>query len=98
MRTAGSVSQSVLAAGRVCSRDGDECFASVDSDELPLDSAAATPYGIYYQKQDGSEATGYLMDHTASVIVVDPDGHLRLIYPFGTPGEDIAEDISHLVR
>ena len=61
-------------------------------------AAAATPYGIYYQKQDGSEATGYLMDHTASVIVVDPDGHLRLIYPFGTPGEDIAEDISHLVR
>lgn len=61
-------------------------------------AAAATPFGIYYEKQEGSEATGYLMDHTASVIVVDPEGHLRLIYPFGTSGEDIAEDIRHLVR
>ena len=61
-------------------------------------AAAATPFGIYYEKQEGSEATGYLMDHTASVIVVDPEGHLRLIYPFGTSGEDIAEDIRHMVR
>ena len=60
--------------------------------------AAATPFGIYYEKQEGSVDTGYLMDHTASVIVVDPEGHLRLIYPFGTSGEDIAEDIRHLVR
>jgi protein SCO1/2 len=61
-------------------------------------AAAATPFGIYYEKREGSEATGYLMDHTASVIVLDPEGHLRLIYPFGTSGEDIAEDIRHLVR
>lgn len=61
-------------------------------------AAAATPLGIYYEKQGGSEATGYLVDHTASVIAVDPEGHLRLIYPFGTPGEDIAEDIRHLIR
>lgn len=61
-------------------------------------ASVATPLGIYYEMQEGSEATGYLVDHTASVIVIDPQGHLRLIYPFGTPGEDIAEDIRHLVR
>lgn len=61
-------------------------------------AAASTPFGIYYEKREGSEASGYLIDHTASVVVIDPDGYLRLIYPFGTPGEDIAEDISHLIR
>ncbi len=61
-------------------------------------AAAATPFGIYYEKQEGSAASGYLMDHTASVVVLDPQGHLRLIYPFGTPGDEIAEDIEHLLR
>jgi len=60
-------------------------------------AAAATPLGIFYEKHEGTPATGYLVDHTASVIVIDPDGHLRLIYPFGTLGEDIAEDIKNLV-
>ena len=59
---------------------------------------AATQFGIYYEKNEGSEASGYLIDHTASVVVIDPQGHLRLVYPFGTAGEDIAEDIRHLVR
>lgn len=59
---------------------------------------ASTPFGIYYEKQEGSEASGYLIDHTASVVAIDPEGYLRLIYPFGTSGEDIAEDIRHLLR
>lgn len=61
-------------------------------------AAVATPFGIYYEKHEGSEASGYLVDHTASVVVIDQDGHLRLIYPFGTTGEDIGEDVSHLVK
>lgn len=59
---------------------------------------ASTPFGIFYEKQEGSEASGYLIDHTASVVAIDPEGYLRLIYPFGTSGEDIAEDIRHLLR
>jgi protein SCO1/2 len=66
-----------------------------NDDEIAV---AATPLGIFYEKQGGSETAGYLVDHTASVIAFDPDGYLRLIYPFGTPGEDIAEDIRHLIR
>jgi cytochrome oxidase Cu insertion factor (SCO1/SenC/PrrC family) len=58
----------------------------------------ATPLGIFYEKQGGSVATGYLVDHTASVTVVDLEGSLRLLYPFGTPDEDIAEDMHHLIR
>jgi protein SCO1 len=60
--------------------------------------AAARPFGIYYQKQEGTEASGYLVDHTASVMVVDQDGYLRLIFPFATPAADIAADLQQLVR
>jgi protein SCO1 len=59
---------------------------------------AARPFGIYYQRQEGTEASGYLVDHTASVMVVDQDGYLRLIFPFATPAADIAADLQQLVR
>lgn len=61
-------------------------------------AAVATQYGIFYEKHEGTVATGYLIDHTASVVVIDPDGYLRLVYPFGTPADDIADDIRHLVN
>lgn len=61
-------------------------------------AAAAEPFGIYYQKRDGTAETGYLVDHTATVAAVDKDGTLRLIYSFNTPGEDIAADLKRLAR
>lgn len=60
--------------------------------------AAAVPLGIYVNKHAGSPATGYLVDHTTTVAAVDRDGYLRLIYPFNTPGEDIAADVRRLIR
>ena len=58
----------------------------------------AALYGIFYEAHEGTAATGYLVDHTASVMVIDQDGHLKLVFPFGTPAEDIAEDLSHLLK
>ena len=57
----------------------------------------ATQYGIFYQKQESSSAMGYLVDHTATVMLVDPDGYSRLIFPYGAQGEDIAEDIIYIL-
>ncbi|MCP4140047.1 MAG: SCO family protein [Chloroflexi bacterium] len=57
----------------------------------------ATQYGIFYQKQDSSSAMGYLVDHTATVMLVDPDGYARLIFPYGAPGEEIAEDVIYIL-
>ncbi|MCB8985881.1 MAG: SCO family protein [Ardenticatenaceae bacterium] len=56
-----------------------------------------TQLGIFYQKHEGTPATGYLIDHTATVSVLDEDGRLRLVFPFGTTGEDMAEDLRHLL-
>lgn len=58
----------------------------------------ATVYGIYYDVHDGTQATGYLVDHTASVMVVDRGGYLRLIWPWGTTPEAIADDLAYLLR
>ncbi len=61
-------------------------------------AAATAPFGIFYQKQEGTLESGYLVDHTASVSVLDKDGYLRLNYPFNTPGADIAADLNQLLE
>lgn len=58
----------------------------------------ATLYGIFYEAHEGTTATGYLVDHTATVMVIDQDGHLKLVFPFGTPAGDIAEDLEHILK
>lgn len=58
----------------------------------------ATLYGIFYEKTEGTEATGYLVTHTASLMLVDQTAHLKLVFPFGTPGEALAQDIAYLLR
>lgn len=57
----------------------------------------ATLYGIYFAKSEGSDATDYLVDHTASLMVIDQDGYLKLVFPYGTPAEDIASDLEYLL-
>ena len=59
---------------------------------------ASAPLGIFYEREEGSAATGYLINHTATVMVLNKDGYLRLVYPFDTPGEDIASDLQKLIR
>ncbi|MBE2220757.1 MAG: SCO family protein [Anaerolineae bacterium] len=60
--------------------------------------AASAPLGIFYEREKGSAASGYLINHTATVMALDKRGQLRLLYPFGTTGEDIAADLRHLIR
>jgi protein SCO1/2 len=61
-------------------------------------SQAATPLGIYYAKQEVEGASGYLMDHTATVLLIDKDGSTRMIFPYGTPAEDMAKDVRYFLR
>lgn len=61
-------------------------------------AAAATPFGIYYQKHAGTPASGYLVDHTATLTVLDTAGRPRLVLPFGASAEDVAADLAHLLR
>lgn len=55
-------------------------------------------YGVYREKQENTGATGYLVDHTARVYVIDTDGKLRLTFPFGMASEAMADDLKHLLE
>ena len=55
-------------------------------------------YGIIAEKEMLDEsATGYIVNHTARIFLVDAEGRLRLSYRFGTPPDDILQDIRHLL-
>jgi len=59
---------------------------------------AATQFGIFYEI--GKPTTGgyYTVDHTSTVIVVDPEGYPRLVFPYGVGGKEIAEDLRYMMR
>jgi len=58
----------------------------------------ATYYGVYYERVESESALGYLINHTATVMVIDRKGYLRLVFPYGTPAEDIAADLRYLLQ
>lgn len=58
----------------------------------------ASLYGIFYQKTEGSAASGYLIDHTATLLVIDRDGYLKLVFPFGVTVPEIADDLKYMLR
>ncbi|MCB0200906.1 MAG: SCO family protein [Anaerolineae bacterium] len=56
-------------------------------------------FGVHAERVEAPEsALGYLMNHTSRMYLVDQDGNLRLSYGYGTPVEDIVNDVKHLVK
>ena len=58
-------------------------------------AAMAEQFNVIYYKHEGSAATGYLIDHTATLTLVDGNGKIREVFEFGTSAADIAADISY---
>lgn len=61
-------------------------------------ATTAASYGIYYKKYAGTTANSYMVDHTSMVIVVDEKGFVRLLFPFGTPAQAMADDLTALLH
>jgi protein SCO1/2 len=61
-------------------------------------AAVREDYGIYAAKVPLKSGIGYTMDHTARVYLIDSEGNLRLTYTFGTPYEDILQDIKQILK
>lgn len=72
-------------------------FIGITGTKEQLDEVASL-YGIYYQKNEGSSATGYLIDHTATLLVLDREGYLKLVFPYGVTAQDIADDLKYMLR
>ena len=72
-------------------------FIGITGTKEQLDEVASL-YGIFYQKAQGSDATGYLIDHTATLMVLDREGYLKLVFPFGVTSQEIADDLKYMIR
>jgi len=51
---------------------------------------------VYYNPQDS--ASGYSIDHTARLYLIDKAGRLVTSYPYGSPVENIQKDVEHLLN
>ncbi len=55
-------------------------------------------YGIYYKRLEDVADGSYDVDHTAALLLLDPDGRMRLVWSFGTSSEEIADDLRHILQ
>ncbi|MBI5962949.1 MAG: SCO family protein [Chloroflexi bacterium] len=55
-------------------------------------------YGIFYERSQGSTEENYLIDHTATLLVIDREGYLKLVFPFGVTVDEIADDLKYMLR
>ena len=75
----------------------DPSFYGLTGDATELEQVWKS-YWVYQSKVEAGSAAGYLVDHSTSVYVIDPDGNLRLTFPFGTQASDMAADVSQLLK
>lgn len=61
-------------------------------------AAIAGPLGVYYEKRPDATGENYTMAHTSTVTVIDREGYVRLVWPFGANGVEMAEDLRLLLR
>jgi protein SCO1 len=58
----------------------------------------ASQFGIFFQSHGGPGEGGYLVDHTSSVTLIDPQGRVRMVFPYGVSGAEMAQDLRYLMR
>lgn len=55
-------------------------------------------YWVSRTEQPAKEGGQYLVDHTARIYLIDPQGNLRATYAFGTPVEDLLADVRYILK
>lgn len=75
----------------------DDSFVGLTGDKAEIDAAGA-PFGVYYEKEEGSAATGYLMSHTTRVYLLDREQNARVAYALDADVDAIAADIQFLLN
>jgi protein SCO1/2 len=68
------------------------------TDDPDLLAEVAAPLGVSYSVSEPNEDGHIDVVHTAWVYVIDDQGRLVLMWPFGTEPEDIARDIKNLFK
>jgi protein SCO1 len=55
-------------------------------------------FKIYAAERPGKTPESYTVDHSAQTLVFDTKGKLRLMLPYGSPGDKIASDLKILLN
>ncbi len=74
----------------------DPDFVGLSGDSAEID-AAGKPFGLYYERHEGSTETGYLVDHTARTFLLNRNGDVILSYAFDTPTDAFYNDFQKLL-
>jgi protein SCO1/2 len=65
-------------------------------DEL---AAVQKDYGVVVEEVAVPDpAIGYQMNHSSSLYLIDREGKIRGLVPFGTPADDIVHDVELLLK
>lgn len=76
----------------------DPDFIGLRGDEAQTE-AFKQGYGITVNRVEYPDsATGYLLDHTALIYVIDKEGRLRLTFAYGTDPILMAQDVKYLLN
>ena len=67
------------------------------SDKATIDEIAKR-YDVKYRKAEGSSATGYLVDHTGYIFVLDKNGKISTFLPHVGPVDEVVETIRKLLK
>lgn len=74
----------------------DDRFLAVGGDVEVINRVAAQ-YGVFYELGEGTAETGYTVDHTASLLGVGPDGHLRVVWAPDVESDRLEADLAELL-
>lgn len=74
----------------------DPDFVGVGGAEADIAEVAAL-YGVYYQLQPPDENGNYLVDHTATLMGIDPNGNLKVLWDPTVTIDDLAADLRELL-
>ncbi|MEX1021111.1 MAG: SCO family protein [Litorilinea sp.] len=58
----------------------------------------ASQFAIFFEAQGGPDDAGYLVDHSSAVTLVDPQGRMRMVFPYGVSGAEMAADLQYFMR
>ena len=76
----------------------DPSFIGLSGDEAQL-GPVWKAYGVYRQlKKASADDTAYEVEHSTQLYLVDASGNLRLTYSYGTPVDDLLQDIRFLLK
>lgn len=72
-------------------------FIGLSGEESALEKIWSE-YGIFREVMDSESATGYLVNHTARILLIDRSGYLRISFPYDAPVEDIIHDLKLILK